>query len=89
VKGTRDKPSVGQIVKGAASAALGSAVTERLRSRFNPARRDKRIEPVVVRTLLQRIAAHDRASPAQFATRRAHCATTGLPLASIAIDPTR
>ncbi len=89
MKGTRAKPSVGQIVKGAASAALGSAVTERLRSQFNPARRDKRIEPSFVKTLLQRIAAHDRASPSQFTARRAHCATTGLPLASIAIEPAR
>nr|WP_256464350.1 surface carbohydrate biosynthesis protein [Bradyrhizobium sp. 21] len=86
VKGTRARPSLGQIVKGTASAALGSAVTERLRSRFNPARRDKRIEPDFVKTLLQRIAAHDRASPSQFTARRAHCATTGLPLASIAIE---
>lgn len=86
VKGTRAEPSLGQIVKGAASAALGSAVTERLRSQFNPARRDKRIEPAFVKTLLQRIATHDRASPLQFRARRAHCATTGLPLASIAID---
>lgn len=86
VKGTRAKPSLGQIVKGAASAALGSAVTERLRSRFNPARRDKRIEPTFVKTLLQRIAAHDRASPSLFEARRAHCAVTGLPLASIAIE---
>jgi surface carbohydrate biosynthesis protein len=86
VKGTRATPSLGQIVKGAASAAFGSAVTERLRSRFNPARRDKRIEPAFVKTLLQRIAIHDRASPLQFRARRAHCATTGLPLASIAID---
>ncbi|WP_456620916.1 MULTISPECIES: surface carbohydrate biosynthesis protein [unclassified Bradyrhizobium] len=89
VKGTRDKPSVGQIVKGAASAVLGSAVTERLRSQVNPARRDKRIEPSFVKILLQRIAAHDRASPSQFTARRAHCATTGLPLASIAIEPAR
>jgi surface carbohydrate biosynthesis protein len=87
VKGTRDKPSVGQVVKGAASAVLGSAVTERLRSQVNPARRDKRIEPIFVKSLLQRIAAHDRASPSQFTARRAHCAATGLPLASIAIEP--
>ncbi|RTM14942.1 MAG: hypothetical protein EKK33_03665 [Bradyrhizobiaceae bacterium] len=86
VKGTRARPSLGQIVKGAASAALGSAVTERLRSQFNPARRDKRIAPPFVQTLLQRIAAHEQASPLQFTARRAHCATTGLPLASIAIE---
>ncbi|MDD1535148.1 hypothetical protein C7U89_17990 [Bradyrhizobium sp. WBOS4] len=86
VKGTRAKPSLGQIVKGAASAALGSAVTERLRSQFNPARRDKRIAPPFVQSLLQRIAAHDQASPSRFTARRAHCATTGLPLASIAIE---
>ena len=89
VKGTRASPSLGQIVKGAASAALGSAVTERLRSRFNPARRDKRIEPILVKTLLQRIASHDRANPSQFTARRAHCMTTGLPLASIAIEHVR
>ncbi|WP_439398247.1 surface carbohydrate biosynthesis protein [Bradyrhizobium sp. PMVTL-01] len=89
VKGTRDKPSIGQIVKGAASAVLGSAVTERLRSRFNPARRDKRIEPAFVGTLLQRIATHDGASPSQFTAMRANCAETGLPLASIAIEPAR
>ncbi|MBR0815029.1 hypothetical protein JQ544_26095 [Bradyrhizobium diazoefficiens] len=89
VKGTRAKPSLGQIVKGAASAALGSAVTERLRSQFNPARRDKRIAPSFVQTLLQRIAAYDQASPSQFTARRAQCATTGLPLASIAIEHVR
>jgi surface carbohydrate biosynthesis protein len=89
VKGTRAKPSLGQIVKGAASAVLGSAVTERLRSQFNSARRDKRIEPAFVQTLLQRIAAHDRTSPSQFAAHRARCTTTGLPLASIAIEHLR
>lgn len=89
VKGTRATPSLGQIVKGAASAALGSAVTERLRSQFNPARRDKRIAPPFVQTLLQRIAAHDQASASRFTARRAHCATTGLPLASIAIEHAR
>ncbi|MFB6420240.1 MULTISPECIES: surface carbohydrate biosynthesis protein [Bradyrhizobium] len=89
VKGTRAKPSLGQIVKGAASAALGSAVTERLRSQFNPARRDKRIAPSFVQTLLHRIAAYDQANPSQFTARRAQCATTGLPLASIAIEHVR
>ncbi|WFU43662.1 hypothetical protein QA640_15225 [Bradyrhizobium sp. CB82] len=88
VKGMRANPSVGQIAKGAASALLGSAVTERLRSQFNPVRRDKRIEPAVVSGLLDRIAAHDHADPSQFAARRAHCATTGVPLASIAIEKT-
>jgi len=43
-KGTRSNPSLGQIAKGAASVLMGSAVTEKLRSRFNPVRRDKRIE---------------------------------------------
>jgi surface carbohydrate biosynthesis protein len=89
VMGTRAKPSVGQIVKGAASAALGSAVTERLRSQFNPARRDKRIEPALVEALLHRIASHDRAKPSQFTAQRARCVTTGLPLASIAIEHIR
>ena len=89
VKGTRAKPSLAQIAKGAASAALGSAVTERLRSQFNPVRRDKRIEPVFVDSLLQRIAAHDRAGASQFTATRARCATTGLPLASVAIEPAR
>ena len=89
MKGAREKPSLGQIAKGIASAALGSAVTERLRSQFNPARRDKRIEPTFVKALLQRIAAHDHADPAQFTARRARCATTGLPLASIAIEKCR
>lgn len=89
VKGTRARPSIGQVVKGVASAALGSAFTERLRSRFNPARRDKRIEPTLVKTLLQRIASHDRATPSHFTARRAHCMTTGLPLASIAIEHVR
>ncbi|KJC50774.1 surface carbohydrate biosynthesis protein [Bradyrhizobium sp. LTSP857] len=86
VKGTRDKPSIGQVVKGAASAVLGSAVTERLRSQLNSARRDKQIEPIFVKTLLQRIAIHDHASPSQFTAKRAQCASTGLPLASIAIE---
>ncbi|MFK4506013.1 hypothetical protein LPJ38_31960 [Bradyrhizobium daqingense] len=89
VTGTRARPSVGQIVKGAASAALGSAITERLRSQFNPARRDKRIEPALVETLLHRIASHDRANPSQFTAQRARCVTTGLPLASIAIEHIR
>ena len=89
VKGTREKPSFGQVIKGTASAALGSAITERLRSQINPARRDKRIALSIVQPLLGRIAAHDQASASQFAARRAYCATTGLPLASIAIEQAR
>jgi surface carbohydrate biosynthesis protein len=88
IKGTRAKPSLAQIAKGAASAALGSAVTERLRSQFNPVRRDKRIEPDFVKSLLQRIATHDRAGTS-FTAARARCVTTGLPLASIAIEPAK
>ncbi|RZI38861.1 hypothetical protein EGT07_31995, partial [Herbaspirillum sp. HC18] len=89
IRGTREKPSFGQVIKGTASAALGSAVTERLRSQLNPARRDKRIAPSVVQPLLLRIAAHDQANPSRYAARRAHCAMTGLPLASIAIEQAR
>lgn len=89
LKGTRGKPSIAQIIKGAASAALGSAVTERLRSQFNSARRDKRIAPSLVQPLLQRIAARDQAPSSRFTARRAHCAMTGLPLASIAIEYAR
>jgi surface carbohydrate biosynthesis protein len=91
VTGTRSNPSLGQIAKGAASALMGSAITERLRGQFNPVRRDKRIEPAFVASLLDRIAAHDRADPLQFAASRARCVTTGVPLASIAIkkNPTR
>jgi surface carbohydrate biosynthesis protein len=89
VTGTRTRPSLGQIAKGAASALLGSAVTERLRSQVNPARRDKRIDPDLVRTLLRRIAVHDGADASQFTAARARCARTGLPLASIAIEPAR
>ncbi|MFL5236011.1 MAG: surface carbohydrate biosynthesis protein [Rhizomicrobium sp.] len=85
-KGMRSKPSLAQIAKGSASLVLGSAVTERLRSQFNPARRDKRIEPAVVATLLERIAVHDKRDPSLFVATRARCATTGLPLASIAIE---
>jgi surface carbohydrate biosynthesis protein len=85
-KGTRSNPSLGQIAKGAASVLMGSAVTEKLRSYFNPARRDKRIEPAVVASLLSRIAVHDKQDPSLFAAARARCATTGLPLASIAIE---
>lgn len=85
-RGARSNPSVGQIAKGAASALLGSAATERLRSQFSRARRDKRIEPAVVAGLLDRIAAQDNANPALFAASRARCAITGVPLASIAIE---
>jgi surface carbohydrate biosynthesis protein len=86
LKGTRPSPSPGQIAKGAASLLLGSAVTERLRSWTNPARRDKRIEPTVVASLLERIAVHDDRDPSLFSATRARCAMTGLPLASIAIE---
>lgn len=89
VTGARSKPSLGQIAKGIASTVLGSAVTERLRGLVNPARRDKRIEPDLVRSMLRDIAVHDGADPAQLTVARAHCATTGLPLASIAIKPAR
>jgi surface carbohydrate biosynthesis protein len=88
VKGTRSNPSLGQIAKGAASAVLGSAVTEGLRSQFNLVRRDKRIEPQFVASLLDRIAIHDGAKPSQFTASRASCVTTGVPLASIAIGKT-
>lgn len=85
LRGTRPNPSLGQIAKGAASLLLGSAVTERLRTRFNPARREKRVEPTDVRRLLDLIAIQDNADPSLFAVERARCTRTGLPLASIAI----
>jgi surface carbohydrate biosynthesis protein len=84
--GARANASAGQIAKGAASLLAGSAVTERLRSRFNPARRDKHIAPSAVAALLDRIATHDRVDPSSFVAKRARCARTGLPLASIAIE---
>lgn len=86
LSGTRANASLGQIAKGAASLVLGSAVTESLRARVNPARRDKRIALGVVAGLLERIARHDQAAPSGFKAARARCATTGLPLASIAIE---
>jgi len=86
IRGTRPKPSVGQIAKGAASLLLGSAVTERLRTFVNPARRDKRIEPATVATVLDRIAGHDGRALSQFTVSRARCRVTGIPLASIAIE---
>jgi len=86
MKGTRDNASAGQVAKGVASLVAGSAVTEWLRSRFNPARRDKHIAPAAVAALLDRIVAHDKGDPSAFAASRARCAKTGLPLASIAIE---
>ena len=86
LRGTRPNPSLGQIAKGAASLLFGSAVTERLRTRFNPARREKRIDPSDVRRLLEQIAAHDKSDPSLFNVERARCAKTGLPLASITIQ---
>ena len=86
LRGTRPNPSLGQIAKGAASLLFGSAVTERLRTRFNPARREKRIEPSDVRHVLERVAAHDKSDPSLFSVERARCAKTGLPLASITIQ---
>lgn len=86
LRGTRPNPSLGQIAKGAASLLFGSAATERLRTRFNPARREKRIEPSDVKRLLGQIAVHDQADPSLFSVERARCARTGLPLASITIQ---
>jgi surface carbohydrate biosynthesis protein len=86
LNGTRANPSLGQIAKGAASLLLGSAVTENLRARVNPARRDKHIAPDTVAGLLERIARHDHSAPSSFVASRARCATTGLPLASIAVE---
>lgn len=86
LNGARANPSLGQIAKGAASLVLGSAVTESLRARVNPARRDKRIALGAVAGLLGRIARHDQATSSGFKTARARCASTGLPLASIAIE---
>jgi hypothetical protein len=86
LRGTRPNPSLGQIAKGAASLLFGSAATERLRTRFNPARREKRIEPSDVKRLLAQIAVHDQADPSSFSVERARCARTGLPLASITIQ---
>jgi surface carbohydrate biosynthesis protein len=86
VRGTRSNPSLGQVAKGTVSLFLGSAATERLRARFSPARRDKRIEPAAVASLLERIAAHDKRDPAEFQATRARCAVTGLPLASVLVE---
>jgi hypothetical protein len=84
--GTRPNPSAGQIAKGAASLVFGSATTEKLRTWFSPARRDKRIEPADVRALLERITIHDGRDPSLFTATRARCAKTGLPLASIVVE---
>ncbi|KRR24987.1 hypothetical protein CQ14_30675 [Bradyrhizobium lablabi] len=91
LRGTRPNPSIGQIAKGAASVLLGSAATEKLRTFVSPARRDKRIAPSTVAAMLERIAVHDGQAPSLFTAARARCQTTGLPLASIAIEkrPTR
>jgi hypothetical protein len=86
LRGTRPNPSAGQIAKGAASLMLGSAATEKLRTWFSPARRDKRIEPADVAALLRRIALHDKCDPSLFSAARARCAKTGLPLASIVVE---
>jgi surface carbohydrate biosynthesis protein len=86
LRGSRPNPSLGQIAKGAASLAFGSAAAEKFRTWFNPARRDKRIAPADVETLLKRIASHDRRDPSLFTATRARCAATGLPLASIVIE---
>ena len=86
MRGTRPNPSTGQIAKGAASLLFGSATTEKFRTWFNPARRDKRIEPADVTALLARIAVHDNSDPTRFTVGRARCAKTGLPLASIMVE---
>jgi len=86
LRGSRPSPSLGQIAKGAASLAFGSAATEKFRTWFSPARRDKRIEPADVGSLLKRIAVHDQRDPALFTATRARCAATGLPLASIVVE---
>jgi surface carbohydrate biosynthesis protein len=86
LRGTRPNPSAGQIAKGAASLLFGSAATEKFRTWFSPARRDKRIEPADVADLLARIAVHDNNDPSRFTAARARCATTGLPLASIIVE---
>jgi len=89
IRGSRPNPSAGQIAKGVASLVFGSAVTERLRTFVNPARRDKRIEPASVVALLERIAIHDGCDPSLFTVTRAQCKVTGIPLASIAIEKRR
>jgi surface carbohydrate biosynthesis protein len=86
LRGTRPNPSAGQIAKGAASLLFGSAATEKFRTWFSPARRDKRIEPADVAALLARIAIHDNNDPSRFTAARARCAKTGLPLASIVVE---
>lgn len=86
VRSLRSKPSFGQIAKGMASALLGSAVTEQLRSRLDPARRDKRIDPAFVADVLERIVTHDGGARSHFTASRASCVRTGIPLASIAIE---
>jgi surface carbohydrate biosynthesis protein len=85
-RGTRPNPSAGQLAKGAASLVFGSAATEKLRTWFNPARRDKRIEPADVGSLLARIALHDKRDLSLFRASRARCVRTGLPLASIIVE---
>jgi hypothetical protein len=86
LRGSRPNPSLGQVAKGAASLAFGSAATEKFRTWFSPARRDKRIAPAEVGSLLQRIALHDRKDPSLFTAKRARCTATGLPLASIVVE---
>jgi surface carbohydrate biosynthesis protein len=84
-RGSRPQATPGQRLKGVLSVAMGSAVTERLRTLLQPSRRGKKIEIRVVRQLLAAIAAQAGYAPETVVVSRARCLATGMPLASLSV----
>jgi surface carbohydrate biosynthesis protein len=84
LKGCRPHPSIGQLLKGGLSAAVGSAAASSLRSVFEHKRRDKALDPAYARDLLQGIAEIDGGDAAPIVAR-ARCRITGVPLASLSV----
>lgn len=85
VSGSRARPSAGQMLKGLASTAFGSAATSALRARFDPRRRDKAVTMGRLRELVARIAEHERTGETLPKVVRARARPLGVPLATLRV----
>jgi hypothetical protein len=86
IASSRPRPSAGQIAKGLASAAFGSAATSGIRMLVDAKRRDKAVTPSAVSSILGAGAGRDRGTRGRLRVTRARTSLLGLPLASLRVN---
>ncbi len=85
IAASRPKPRLGQRLQGVTANLLGSLAASHLRARFNTARRDKRLDTILIAQSLQALSSVSGEPMAKVS--RAQHPWTGLPLASVHCRP--